>query len=142
MDMLYHQYVVTRLLEYHAENAILTKDEIKDVQQGLEDIKSGRVYTTEQLNKELGLQRFGLASCVVGKICQTIEKTRQKNARIIRDRLLEIRDDPFKTANRLVNVDLYSLRIGQYRIILDLKREQLIIFALSVAKRGRIYDRL
>ncbi len=49
------EYVVTRLLEYHAENAILTKDEIKDVQQGLEDIKSGRVYTTEQLNKELGL---------------------------------------------------------------------------------------
>ena len=49
------EYVVDRLLQYHVENEILTKDEIKDVQQGLEDIKSGRVYTTEQLNKELGL---------------------------------------------------------------------------------------
>ena len=47
--------VVSRLLKYHAENAILTDDEIEDVQQGLEDIKAGRVYTTEQLNKELGL---------------------------------------------------------------------------------------
>jgi len=49
------EYVVTRLLEYHTENAILTKDEIKNVQQGLDDIKSGRVYTTKQLNKELEL---------------------------------------------------------------------------------------
>ncbi len=74
------------------------------------------------------------------KSVKQLKKLDKKNARIIRDRVLEIRDDPYKTTNRLVNVDLYSLRIGQYRIILDLKREQLIIFALSVAKRGRIYD--
>jgi len=76
------------------------------------------------------------------KSIKQLKKLDKKDARIIRNRVLKIRDDPYKTANRLVNVDLYSLRIGQYRIILDLKREHLIIFALSVAKRGRIYDRL
>jgi len=76
------------------------------------------------------------------KSVKQLKKLDKKNARIIRDRVLEIRDDPYKTANRLVNVDLYSLRIGQYRIIFGLKREQLIIFALGVAKRGRIYDHL
>ena len=76
------------------------------------------------------------------KSVKQLKKLDKKNARIIRDRVLEIRDDPYKTVNRLVNVDLYSIRVGQYRIILDLKREQLIIFALSVAKRSRIYDRL
>jgi len=76
------------------------------------------------------------------KSVKQLKKLDKKDAQIIRDRVLEIRDDPYKTTNRLVNVDLYSLRIGQYRIILDLKRGQLIIFALSVAKRGHIYDRL
>ena len=49
------EVIVVRLLRYHAENAVLTEEEIKDVQEGLDDIKAGRVYTTEQLNKELGL---------------------------------------------------------------------------------------
>lgn len=49
------EVIVIRLLRYHAENAVLTEEEIKDVQKGLDDIKAGRVYTTEQLNKELGL---------------------------------------------------------------------------------------
>lgn len=47
--------VVARLLRYNTEDAVLTEDEIKDVQEGLDDIKAGRVYTTEQLNKELEL---------------------------------------------------------------------------------------
>jgi len=47
--------VVKRLLEHYALDTTLTDQEVKDVQEGLDDIKNGRVYTTEQLNKELGL---------------------------------------------------------------------------------------
>ncbi len=72
------------------------------------------------------------------KSVKQLKKLDKKNARIIRDRVLDIRDDPYKTTNRLVNVDLYSLRIGKYRIILDLKREQLIIFALCCQKRSHL----
>lgn len=47
--------VVKRLLEHYDWDLILTDQEVEDVQEGLNDIKNGRVYTTEQLNKELGL---------------------------------------------------------------------------------------
>lgn len=47
--------VVERLLEHYAHDDVLTDQEIKDVEEGLADIKAGRVYTTEQLNKKLGL---------------------------------------------------------------------------------------
>ena len=47
--------VVKRLLEHYAWDITLTDQEVKDVQEGLDDIKNGRIYTTEQLNKELGL---------------------------------------------------------------------------------------
>jgi len=47
--------VVERLLEHYAYDDVLTDQEIKDVEEGLADIKAGRVYTTEQLNKKLGL---------------------------------------------------------------------------------------
>ena len=76
------------------------------------------------------------------KAVKQLKKLDKKDARIIRDRVLEIREDPYKTANRLVNQALFSLRVGQYRVILDLKREKLIIFTVSVGKRGKIYDHL
>ena len=69
----------------------------------------------------------------------TLEK---KTARKIRDRVLEITDDPYKAVKRLRGVKLFSLRIGDYRAILDLKRGQLIIFVVSVSNRGHVYDRL
>ena len=47
--------VVQRLLDHYSLDVVLTAEEIKDVQEGLDDIKNGRVYTTEELNTELGL---------------------------------------------------------------------------------------
>ena len=37
------------------QDLTLTDEEIKSVNRGLADIKAGRVYTTEQLEKELGI---------------------------------------------------------------------------------------
>jgi len=49
--------VVNRLLDhYHSDpDLFLTAEDVKEIEEGLADIKAGRVYTTEQLNKELGL---------------------------------------------------------------------------------------
>jgi len=76
------------------------------------------------------------------KSIKQLKKLNKKEARIIRDRVLEIRNDPYTATNQLTDIQLYSLRVGQYRVILDLKREQLIIFTVSISKRGRVYDRL
>ena len=47
--------ILERVLDYYALDNTLTPQEIKDVQEGLDDIKAGRVYTTKELNKKLGL---------------------------------------------------------------------------------------
>lgn len=47
--------VVTALLDQMPEDEFLP-GEIEEVQKGLEDIKAGRVYTSEQIKKKLGLK--------------------------------------------------------------------------------------
>lgn len=76
------------------------------------------------------------------KSIKQLKKLNKKQAKIIRNRVVEIRHDPYSAVRRLANVQLYSLRVGQYRVILDLKREQLIVFAVSISKRSHAYDRL
>ncbi|MEM0149837.1 MAG: type II toxin-antitoxin system RelE/ParE family toxin, partial [Candidatus Micrarchaeaceae archaeon] len=39
-----------------------------------------------------------------------------------------IKENPFLYVKRLVGVPLYSLRAGDYRVIMDIKNRQLIIF--------------
>lgn len=50
-----YETVITRLLKITQEDDVLSKEVIKNIEEGIADIKAGRVYTTEQLNKALGL---------------------------------------------------------------------------------------
>lgn len=74
------------------------------------------------------------------KSVKQLKKLDKNIARRIRDRVLEITDDPYKATKRLVNKELYSLRVGDYRVIMDLKRERLIIFVVSASHRKESYD--
>ena len=47
--------VIARLLKANREDDNLSAQTIKNIEEGIADIKAGRVYTTAQLNKELGL---------------------------------------------------------------------------------------
>ncbi len=47
--------IVRRIVTLYKIDLILTDEEIKSVNKGLADIKAGRVYTTKQLEKELGI---------------------------------------------------------------------------------------
>lgn len=47
--------IIKRLLNATAQDDRLSEETIKDIEEGLEDIKAGRVYTTKQLEKKLGL---------------------------------------------------------------------------------------
>lgn len=49
--------VVNRLLNIAEDDeGILSKRTIKNIEQGIADIKAGRVYTSEQVKKRLGLK--------------------------------------------------------------------------------------
>ena len=48
--------VIERLLQNYIDDEPLTKEEIKDIEKSLKDIKSGKVYSLIQIKKELGIR--------------------------------------------------------------------------------------
>ncbi len=65
-----------------------------------------------------------------------LDKTIQK--RIIK-KLETIRDNPFFYTTRLVGFDLYKIRVGDYRIIISIEKNTLVILVLKVGHRSKIY---
>ncbi len=60
--------------------------------------------------------------------------------RIIKS-LERIRERPDAFVTRLVGESSYRLRVGDYRVILDLQKDVLIILVIEVAKREDVYKR-
>ena len=56
----YPNETMDQLIERLADNKIdyepLSEEDIKGIEQGLADIRAGRVYTTKQIKKELGIK--------------------------------------------------------------------------------------
>ena len=50
-----YETVITRLLRITQDN-VPSKQVIKNIEDGIADIKAGRVYTSEQVKKKLGLR--------------------------------------------------------------------------------------
>lgn len=51
-----YETVITRLLKNTQEDDTLSKATIKNIEDGVADIKAGCVYTSEQVKKKLGLK--------------------------------------------------------------------------------------
>lgn len=66
-----------------------------------------------------------------------LEKDAQ--ARII-SALERCRVRPHHYAKKLAGMPYFRLRIGYYRVILDIKNDKLIIFVIEVGYRRNIYD--
>lgn len=53
--------------------------------------------------------------------------------------LERIRIRPFHFIKKLVGSQYYRLRVGDYRVILDIRQDKLIIFVVEVGHRKNIY---
>ena len=51
-----YEMVISRLLKITYEDDVLSESVIKNIEEGVADIKAGRVYTSEQVKKKLGLK--------------------------------------------------------------------------------------
>lgn len=51
-----YEAVIARLLKITQEDDVLNETVIKNIEEGIADIKAGRVYTSEQVKKKLGLK--------------------------------------------------------------------------------------
>ena len=72
------------------------------------------------------------------KAAQELNKIKEPVRSRIREGLTELRSDPEGAGKKLRYTDLWSLRIGDYRAIYEIKREQVII--LYVGHRKNVYD--
>ena len=75
------------------------------------------------------------------KSVKKIGKTDKKNARKIRDAVLEIRANPYQAIIRLTGSPFFRLRMRNYRVILDLQQNKMIIFVIEVNHRRKIYKK-
>lgn len=53
----------------------------------------------------------------------------------------ELTENPFSRIKRLKGVETFSLRIGDYRVILDIDVKGKIIYILNIGHRKNIYER-
>jgi mRNA interferase RelE/StbE len=56
--------------------------------------------------------------------------------------LEQIQDDPIKSVYRLKESPLYSVHGGEYRVILDIIHQKLMILVVRVGHRRNIYEKI
>ena len=53
--------------------------------------------------------------------------------------LERIKIRPFNFVKKLVGSKYFRLRVGDYRLILDIKKEKIIIFVIEIGHRKKVY---
>jgi mRNA interferase RelE/StbE len=73
-------------------------------------------------------------------------KKLQKLDRLTQERIIEklneAAPDPFVIAKKLMGVNLYSIRVGDYRMILSIEKGKLVILVIDLGHRSKVYKRL
>ena len=63
----------------------------------------------------------------------------------IKDRILDkierIKIKPYSFVKKLIGSKYYRLRVGEYRIVLDIQSKKLIIFVIELGHRRNIYKK-
>jgi mRNA interferase RelE/StbE len=60
-------------------------------------------------------------------------------ARRIIARIEDLAEDPLRKLSRLVNSPLYRLRVGDWRVIVEVEEREVRVIAIKVAHRRSIY---
>jgi len=70
-----------------------------------------------------------------------LKKLDRTVARRIFGKVGQLAENPHYLVQKLVNSPYYRLRVGNYRVILDIQHNLLRILVLKVGPRDSIYDR-
>ena len=73
---------------------------------------------------------------------QSLDKINRDIAKRIFKKVNGLNANPFRYIKRLKAVPLFSLRVGIYRVLMSIERNNLVIVALDVGKRENDYDDL
>ncbi|AIC15935.1 type II toxin-antitoxin system RelE family toxin [Nitrososphaera viennensis] len=77
---------------------------------------------------------------------ETTFKKLQKLDRVAQERIIERLDeaaaDPFAMAKKLSGVNLYSIRVGDYRAIVSIEKGKMLVLVVDLGHRSKIYKKL
>ena len=68
-----------------------------------------------------------------------LKKLDRQTAKRIDKKLHEISDDPFLYVTKLVGLEFYKLRVGNYRILMTIEQNNLIIMVVEISHRRNAY---
>jgi len=71
-----------------------------------------------------------------------LKKLPPEVAQKVYNSIKQIRDDPYSHVKKLKaspTTPFYSLRVGEYRVIMTIENQQLVIFVIEVGHRSKIY---
>src|SRR3989339_406607 len=104
------------------------------------------IQITEMLQKELSKKKIFEKETYEEVIWDLLEDTKELNKldRAIQERILDslerIRIRPEAYITKLVGDPSYKFRVGDYRILLDIDQERLILLVIKVGHRKNVYD--
>lgn len=70
-----------------------------------------------------------------------LKKLDRSIARRILDKVGELAENPHRLVQKLVNSPYYRLRVGDFRVILDIQGDVLRVLVLKVGRRESNHDR-
>ena len=76
------------------------------------------------------------------KAIEFLEKIDKKNKERIFNKIISTKDDPFHFFEKLTKRDLYKLRVGDYRVLADISKNEIKILILLIGHRKNIYDKI
>ena len=74
------------------------------------------------------------------KAARELNKIKEPTRSRIKGKLAELREDPEERGEQLRYTEFWSLRIGDYRAIYEIKREREQVIVLFVDHRRNVYD--
>ena len=73
---------------------------------------------------------------------KALQKMPQKTAVLIWEKLTQVANDPFAghlNTTKLQGRPGYRLRVGDWRVIYEIKNDELVVLVLKIATRGEVY---
>ena len=75
------------------------------------------------------------------KVAKQMEKLDRSIAKRIYEKVDQLHQNPERYVEKLVRYPYYRLRVGDFRLILDIQSQTLIVLILKVGHRINIYER-
>lgn len=75
------------------------------------------------------------------KALDILNKLERQVKERIWSKLQECKQEPFRYLKHLTQIEGYKLRVGDYRLIIDVNEDAKILYILKIGKRSRVYDK-